>query len=157
MLHVVCTQFHMGHLSVRVGDSSRRSEEIVKNLELCLWKRLLLLLLMVYLHYISRVLDQNGVSLLYIVLEIHHSGQEPSITCLKYTILARNPRYVIEDCYSVVLLVGWLVVIFMLQRNLCCLAMLCDSCDFSMQPCCLFNSWSVEAVLASCNRGIYFF
>ena len=28
---------------------------------------------------ISRVSDQNGVSLLYIMLEIHHSGQEPSI------------------------------------------------------------------------------
>ena len=29
--------------------------------------------------YISRVSDQNGVSLLYIMLEIHHSGLEPSI------------------------------------------------------------------------------
>ena len=29
--------------------------------------------------YISRVPDQNGVSLLYIMLEIHHSGWEPSI------------------------------------------------------------------------------
>ena len=28
---------------------------------------------------ISRVPDQNGVSLLYIILEIHHSGREPSI------------------------------------------------------------------------------
>ena len=27
--------------------------------------------------YISRVSDQNGVSLLYIMLEIHHSGREP--------------------------------------------------------------------------------
>ena len=27
----------------------------------------------------SRVPDQNGVSLLYIMLEIHHSGREPSI------------------------------------------------------------------------------
>ena len=26
----------------------------------------------------SRVPDQNGVSLLYIMLEIHHSGREPS-------------------------------------------------------------------------------
>ena len=31
--------------------------------------------------FISRVPDQNGVSLLYIMLEIHHSGREPSI-CL---------------------------------------------------------------------------
>ena len=29
--------------------------------------------------YISRVSDQNGVSLLYIMLEIHHSGRETSI------------------------------------------------------------------------------
>ena len=28
---------------------------------------------------ILRVPDQNGVSLLYIMFEIHHSGQEPSI------------------------------------------------------------------------------
>ena len=28
---------------------------------------------------ISRVPNQNGVSLLYIILEIHHSGREPSI------------------------------------------------------------------------------
>ena len=32
-----------------------------------------------YQTHISRVLDQNGVSLLYIMLEIHHAGQEPSI------------------------------------------------------------------------------
>ena len=29
--------------------------------------------------YISMVSDQNGISLLYIVLEMHHSGQEASI------------------------------------------------------------------------------
>ena len=28
--------------------------------------------------YILRVPDQNGVSLLYIMLEVHHSGREPS-------------------------------------------------------------------------------
>ena len=33
------------------------------------------------LFIISRVSDQNGVSLLYIMLEIHHSGREPSISC----------------------------------------------------------------------------
>ena len=30
MLHVICTRLRLGHLSVRVGDSSRRCEEIVK-------------------------------------------------------------------------------------------------------------------------------
>ena len=34
MLHVIYTRFLPGHLSVRVGDGSRRSEEIVNNLEL---------------------------------------------------------------------------------------------------------------------------
>ena len=34
MLHVICTRLRPGHLSVRVGDSSRRCEEIVTNLEL---------------------------------------------------------------------------------------------------------------------------
>ena len=38
-----------GHLSVRVGDGSRCSEEIVKNLKLRLWMRLLLLLLLLSL------------------------------------------------------------------------------------------------------------
>ena len=32
--------------------------------------------------YNLRVSDQNGVSLLYIMLEIHHSGQEPSLYVL---------------------------------------------------------------------------
>ena len=36
--------------------------------------------------YISRVSDQNGVSLLYIKLEIHHSGREPSIYIYIYII-----------------------------------------------------------------------
>ena len=34
--------------------------------------------------YISRVLDQNGVSRLYNMLEIHHSGPEPSICVCIY-------------------------------------------------------------------------
>ena len=57
---------------------------------------------------ISSIPGQNGVSLLYIMLEIHHSGREPSvfntvfparmvylyyISCLRYTILVGNPQY----------------------------------------------------------------
>ena len=34
---------------------------------------------------ISRVSDQNGLSLLYIMLEIHHSGREPSICETSFT------------------------------------------------------------------------
>ena len=47
-VHVICTQLCLGHSSAHVGDGSRRSEEIVKNLELCLgmWLVLLLLLLL---------------------------------------------------------------------------------------------------------------
>ena len=44
VLHLICTRLHLGHLYV--GDGSRRSEEIVRNLELHLWIRLLLLLLL---------------------------------------------------------------------------------------------------------------
>ena len=36
--------------------------------------------------YISRVSDQNGVYLLYIMLEIHHSGWEPSIYKISHSI-----------------------------------------------------------------------
>ena len=43
MLHVICTGLQLGHLSVRVGDSSQRSEESVKKFELRLSMRLLLL------------------------------------------------------------------------------------------------------------------
>ena len=35
--------------------------------------------LVLFKRFISRVPDQNGVSPLYIMLEIHHSGQKPSI------------------------------------------------------------------------------
>ena len=60
---------------------------------------------MVYLYYIRRVLDQNGVSsMIYSrdtpfclgttdMLEKHHSGWEPSTSCLRYTILVGSPQY----------------------------------------------------------------
>ena len=43
MLHMICIRLHHGHMSVRVGDSLQRSEEIVKNLKLCFSVRSLLL------------------------------------------------------------------------------------------------------------------
>ena len=43
MLHVICTQLCPGHLRVCVGDSLRRSEEIVQNVELHLSVQSLLL------------------------------------------------------------------------------------------------------------------
>ena len=45
---------------------------------------------------ISRVSDQNGVSLLYIMLEIHHSGWEPLIYSLKMHRFARSVCYGFE-------------------------------------------------------------
>ena len=43
---------------------------------------------------ISRVSDQNGVSLLYIMLEIHHSGQEPLICCKEAYDSTYKPRHI---------------------------------------------------------------
>ena len=45
-------------------------------------------------HYISRVSDQNDIPLLYVVLEKHHSGREPSI-CSKFTTtsLSKTPKF----------------------------------------------------------------
>ena len=40
MLHVICTRLRHGHLSILAGDSSRHSEENVKDLKLCLSMRL---------------------------------------------------------------------------------------------------------------------
>ena len=48
VLHVICTRMQPGHLSDHVGDSSRRSEEIVKILEFSISVQLLLSLL--FLH-----------------------------------------------------------------------------------------------------------
>ena len=49
---------------------------------------------------ISRVSDQNGVSPLYIMLEIHHSGQEPSIygaSCWNYLHSANADNEIHEE------------------------------------------------------------
>ena len=42
VLHMICTRSRPGHLSVSVGNSLWRSEEIAKNLELRLWMQLLI-------------------------------------------------------------------------------------------------------------------
>ena len=42
---MICTRSRPGHFSIRIGDSSPGSVEIVKNLKLRLWMQLLLLLL----------------------------------------------------------------------------------------------------------------
>ena len=53
MLCMICTHLHQVHLSICVEDSSRRSEEIVKNLELSHSVWLLLLLLLLSLHHLA--------------------------------------------------------------------------------------------------------
>ena len=45
VLHVICTRLRPGRLSVRVGDSSRHSEEIVKKSRIAPFMQLLLSLL----------------------------------------------------------------------------------------------------------------
>ena len=35
MFHVICTRLRLGHVSVRVGDGSRRSEKIVNKISNC--------------------------------------------------------------------------------------------------------------------------
>ena len=47
MLHVICTQLRSGHLSVRVGDSSGRREEVVENLELRLSMPLIIVIVII--------------------------------------------------------------------------------------------------------------
>ena len=58
--------------------------------------------------YISRVSDQNGICLLYIMLQIHHSGREPSIYHF-IMILCRLPldtvKYASHRCGSCLLVV----------------------------------------------------
>ena len=50
---------------------------------------------------IMRVPDQNGISLLYIMLEIHHSGREPSIMHMICVIIPIQTRISIGACQIV--------------------------------------------------------
>ena len=52
--------------------------------------------------YISRVSDCNGVFLLYIMLEIHHSVREPSIS---------NSNTKVQQPVSI----SWLILLFQLE------------------------------------------
>ena len=47
MLHVIFTRLCHGHLNVCVGDRSRRSEEIVKNLELRLLNAIIIIIFII--------------------------------------------------------------------------------------------------------------
>ena len=53
--------------------------------------------------YISRVSDQNGISLLCIMLEIHHSGPEPSLYMYTHS-------HIFYVCVSCVYLIPYLSV-----------------------------------------------
>ena len=45
MLHVVCTRLHPGHLTVRVGDNSRRSDGIAKKSRIVLFKAIMMMIM----------------------------------------------------------------------------------------------------------------
>ena len=49
VLYVICTWLCLGHLSVCVGDSSRCSEEIGKNLKLCLFNSIVIIIIMIFI------------------------------------------------------------------------------------------------------------
>ena len=53
MLHVICTRLRPGHLSVRVGDGSRRSEEIVK-LQIAAFNAIIILVIFERLSNVKR-------------------------------------------------------------------------------------------------------
>ena len=50
MLHVICTRLSPDHLSVRVGDGSRRSEEIVEKSRIANLYAIIIILLQMYIH-----------------------------------------------------------------------------------------------------------
>ena len=61
--------------------------------------------------YKSRVSDQNGVSLLYIMLEIHHSDRELS-KCLGWLIVYvgwQSCQYGDYGSFALLVLCGWLL------------------------------------------------
>ena len=70
MLHVICTQLRPDHLGVLVGDSSRRSEELVKCLELRLFHRLLLVLVVLVVVLISLLLSSLFVEVVVVVVVV---------------------------------------------------------------------------------------
>ena len=45
VLHVICTRLRLGHLSVRVGDSSPRSEEIVKKSQIVPFNAIIIIII----------------------------------------------------------------------------------------------------------------
>ena len=77
--------------------------------------------------------DQNGISVLYIMLEIHHSGWEPLIytywgfptrmvylyytSCLRYTILVGNPWYMPNYIHPYVTHTSQIVLLIMKCEN----------------------------------------
>ena len=68
MLHVICTRLRSGHLSVRVGDGSRRSEEIVRKSRIAPFNTIIIIIIIIVIIIIINpvTLDkgkviQNGI------------------------------------------------------------------------------------------------
>ena len=57
---------------------------------------------------ISRVSDQNGTSRLYIMLDIHHSGQEPLIYAVMCDVAVSTSAFLAcHQCYCAGLSLAW--------------------------------------------------
>ena len=52
MSHVICTQLRLGHLSVHVGDSSRRSEEIVKKSQTAPLNTIIIIIIIIIIKFL---------------------------------------------------------------------------------------------------------
>ena len=59
MLHVICTRLRPGHLSVRVGDGSRRNEEIVTILDVVPLNAIVIIIIIIIIIIID-VADETG-------------------------------------------------------------------------------------------------
>ena len=111
---------------------------------------------------ISRVSNQNGVSLLYIMLEIHHSGREPS----KYWLISKkkkklhhwhyttDPRITdLAVCGPVApdIFIFWLIVIPFMKRidRYSCISSVVVSFHMSGTPLAAILSWPLSVCFCS--------
>ena len=87
MLHVICTRLPSGHLSVRVGHSSRRSEEIIKTLESRLSMRLILFFILLLLLLLLLLSLLSSSSFYYYHHHHHHYHHHHSPISILFCVL----------------------------------------------------------------------
>ena len=83
MMHVICRRLSPGHLTVLVGDSSRRSEVVKKKSRLRLSMRLVLVLLLLSLILLS--LSLLLLLLLVVVVLALRDGESIYCCCILVT------------------------------------------------------------------------